>query len=126
MHRHLHYIDANLHVSRLGLAFLNQSRTIAVAPLVSADLEYGQLRAETRAHPIAFSASYIMLCNHAETSRLQTICRADVHFVVAAFAFRNPENVYIFVGVRRTLSYRGGWVVVMADVDRIPAEKAEC
>ena len=45
MHRHLHYTDAHLHVSGLGLAFLNQNRTIAVAPLVSADLEYGQLRA---------------------------------------------------------------------------------
>lgn len=45
MHRHLHYIDANLHVSRLGLAFLNQNRTIAVASFVSAYLEYGQLRA---------------------------------------------------------------------------------
>jgi len=45
MHRHLHYIDANLHVSRLGLAFLNQNRTIAVASFVSEDLEYGQLRA---------------------------------------------------------------------------------
>ena len=96
MHRHLHYTDAHLHVSGLGLAFLNQNRTIAVAPLVSADLEYGQLRVETRAHPINLSASYIMLCNHAETSRLQAICRADVHFVVAAFAFRSPrERVYI-------------------------------
>jgi hypothetical protein len=93
MHRHLHYINANLHVSRLGLAFLNQNRTIAVASLVSADLEYSQLRAETRAaHPIALSASYIMLCNHAETSRLQAICRADVHFVVATFAFRSPRE----------------------------------
>ena len=94
MHRHLHYTDANLHVSGLGLAFLNQNRTIAVAPLVSADLEYGQLRAWTRAaHPIALSASYIMLCNYAETPRLQAICRAaDVHFVAATFAFRNSRE----------------------------------
>jgi hypothetical protein len=114
VHRHLHYINANLHVSRLGLAFLNQNRTIAVASLVSADL-------------LLTSSPSRQATSCCVTTLKLRGCRQYVEqtciLSLRPLLFAVPENVYRFVGVRRMRSYRGGWVDVMADVARISVKK---
>jgi len=63
MHRHLHYIDANLHVSRLGLSQPKQNNCSGVLRFRVPGI-WSAAGVDEGSHPIALSVSYIMLCNH--------------------------------------------------------------
>ena len=64
----------------------------------------------------------VTTCNFEAAGNVEQTCISSLRPLLFAVS----ENVYRFVGVRGTLNYRGGWVDVMADVDRISVEKAEC